>query len=632
MKTVFINGNIFTAKDTQTFVQSMMVEDGKIIWTGMESELPQAMIAETNSGALRYVDLKEKTVIPGFVDAHMHPVMLAEYSKQIACLPPTVNSIADLVGEIAKVREEILASAPLSVSPKDDTQTESTPLTDADALPWIRGWGYDEGKYAEKRSPNRYDLDKGSPDLPVFLVRSCEHIRCVNSKALEIAGITKDTPDPPGGAIDRDENGEPTGVLRENARDLVLPFMPEDTKEELIDALVDLSQLLTSQGIVGVADMGNLHPGGNYELYEAAAKKGFKQRVALYYMWDYFKDDPTFADYLIEPKGGDTAQGSVPSKPCDANQKSEPSKPDDVCQGSMPPKMDYNNRIRITGLKLIGDGSISGRTAWMNQPFLDGESGMPVYSDKDFESALAFAKKTGCQLSVHAMGGRAIDRVVSRMQPEEDWISEKPFADFPVLRVEHLTEPSDSAMKIAAEKGFAFITQPIFEYCEIETYKANMDPERLRHIYPSRTMLERGISLAFSTDAPATSWAVPSDPFPNLKSAVTRKSYDGTDIGWGDSARDDSAVGASSGNDCKDNDLPGTRSDWGERVDVAMAILLYTKKAAAVCGFAGLGQLVPGYSADFAVLSDDIFTADPDSIDQIYVEQTYINGQCVYRR
>ena len=143
-----------------------------------------------------------------------------------------MNSIEDLVTEIARVRQEIIASG----------------NNGSEEIPWIRGWGYDEGKYTEKRSPNRYDLDRGSKDLPVFLVRSCEHIRCVNSKALEIAGITKATPDPPGGSIDRDENGEPTGVLSENARDLILPFMPEDTETEIVDALVDLGQLLISQG------------------------------------------------------------------------------------------------------------------------------------------------------------------------------------------------------------------------------------------------------------------------------------------------------------------------------------------------------------------------------------------------
>ena len=163
-----------------------------------------------------------------------------------------------------------------------------------------------------------------------------------------------------------------------------------------------------------------------------------------------------------------------------------------------------------------------------------------------------------------------------------------------------MTEPSEQAMATAAEKGYAFVTQPIFEYSEIETYKVNMDENRLKQLYPYRTELDHGIQVALSTDAPATSWAVPSDPFSNIKAATTRKAYDGSDIGQ------------------------------EERIDIETAVILYTKEAAHVCGFAGLGMLTPGYSADFAVLSEDIFTIDPAQIDQVKVEATYICGNKAY--
>lgn len=532
MKRAFVNGKIFTSDTSEPgalYAEALLCDGGRILFAGAEKDLP--------AGEYPRIDLGGRTVIPGFVDAHMHPVMLADFSRQIACLPPKVNSIQELIQEIARVRSE---------KPEGG---------------WIKGWGYDEGKFAEHRSPSRYDLDKGSSDFPVFLTRSCEHIRCVNSKALELAGITRDTPDPQGGEIERDEHGEPTGVLKENARDLVLPFMPPETKESTVASLIDLGNLLTSQGIVAVTDMGNLHEGGNYEFYEEAVKRGFRQRVSLYYMWDYFMDDPLF----------------------------------DIT----PELMDRNRQIRIAGLKLIGDGSISGKTAWLSEPYLGTEEcGFPVYSDESMERALEFCKRTGCQLSVHAMGGRAIDRVIDRVYPEKDWTDGK----VPCLRVEHLTEPSDWAVARAAERGFGFASQPIFEYCEIETYKSNMDPERLRHIYPHRTMLDRGVKLCLSTDAPATSWAVPSDPFSNLKSAVTRYACDGTDIGQ------------------------------DERLDIETAMILYTKESAEVSGFAGLGVLKPGYAADFAVLSDDLFTVDPMKIDEVRVEETYIGGERVYCR
>ncbi len=537
MKTGYINGKIFTSDIDNRFIEGFIAESGKIIKTGRTREIAEE--------ADELVDLKGKTVISGFVDAHMHPLMLADYSRQIACLPPNINSIKDLVAEISKAAKKLQPGE------------------------WILGWGYDEGKYDEGRSPTKYDLDKGAPDNPVFLVRSCEHIRCVNSKALEIAGITRETKDSPGGKLGRDEKGEPNGILMENARDMVIPFMPRKTDEDRVAALVDLGKILSSQGIVAVADMGNLHPGGNYHLYKEARKRGFSQRVSLYYMWDYFMNEE---DFKISKE-----------------------------------EISFDSDIRIAGIKLIGDGSISGKTAWLKEPYLNTEDcGISVYSDESMDKAISFAKENDCQISVHAMGGRAIDRVIDRCRDEEYLCSTIKLrgcpGGIPRLRLEHLTEPDGEAMKMAGERGFAFVCQPIFAYCEIETYVKNLGKDRLKKLYPFKSILDSGVKMCFSTDAPATSWAVPSDPFSNLKSAVTRFAWDGTDIGQ------------------------------EHRVDVETAIRLYTKEAAEVSGIINLGMIKEGYDASFIVLSDDIFEINPMQIDEINVEETYVKGERVYKR
>ena len=166
---IYINGRIFTADDENPHADSMIVSDGRIRWVGKQEELPETQ------GTV--VDLNGRRVIPGFVDAHMHPVMLADFSKQITIMPPAVNSIEDLVQAIRERRE--------SQGPDR----------------WVEGWGYDEQSLLEKRSPNRHDLDRGCSDAPVCLMRTCAHIRCVNSRALEMAGIDRNTPDPPGGEI-----------------------------------------------------------------------------------------------------------------------------------------------------------------------------------------------------------------------------------------------------------------------------------------------------------------------------------------------------------------------------------------------------------------------------------------------
>lgn len=524
---IITGGKIFTSDRKHPYADSMIIEKGKIKWIGKKEELPAC--------GYPVKDLKGKRVLPGFTDAHMHPVMLADMNRQISCLPPNVHSIRELIEKIQSVRK---------------TQ---------EADQWILGWGYDEGKLAEHRSPDRYDLDKGCADAPVCIVRTCLHIRCVNSKALELAGINKDTPDPPGGKIDRDENGEPTGILRESARDFITRVMPEKTEEDTIGDLLELGKLLASQGITAVGDMGNLEPGDHLGEYRKAASMGFAQKVGLYYMWEHFAEEE---DFHFSPEA-----------------------------------LRKDGQIRIAGLKLIGDGSISGRTAWVKEPYPQtGEYGISVCPDELLESAISFCKKQGCQLSVHAMGEAAIDWIIQRVGREETWTE----GNTAYLRIEHAAEPGRRAIKQAAEKGFGIAVQPIFLYSEIESYIKNLGIERTCKTYPIRTMLDKGVKLCLSTDAPATAWAEPSNPFVCIKGAVTRKAYDGTDCGQ------------------------------QERIDIETAVQLYTKESAEIAGFEHTGQLKPGYDADFIVLDQDILALPPEQIDHISVEETYINGKQVY--
>ena len=530
MKHSFIvtNALIFTSDKENLYADSMIIEDGIITWAGRKEEMPACDFPEK--------DMEGRRILPGFVDAHMHPMMLAEMSRQISCLPPRVRSIADLREKIREVRDRQQAGQ------------------------WILGWGYDEGKLREKRSPNRYDLDQACCDAPVCVVRTCLHIRCVNSKALELAGIDRNTPDPPGGIIDRDEQGEPTGILRESARDLITKILPEKTFEDKVRELLELGKLLASQGITAIGDMGNLEPGDSFPIYEEAVRRGFPQKAAVYYMWEHFSEKPDF---------------QIPRE-----------------------RFSKDRQIRAAGLKLIGDGSVSGRTAWTDRPYLgDNEAyGMPVCSDQLLESAISFCKEHGCQLSMHAMGSRAIDRIISRISQEEKW---NPGPE-PHLRVEHVTEPSEAALDAAAKKGFGFATQPIFLYAEIESYLANLEKERVKETYPVKRMLEKGVRVCFSTDAPATAWSSPSDPFSCVKGAVTRKAWDGTDCGQ------------------------------REAVDLETALQLYTRESAELAGFEHIGQLKAGYWADFIVLEQDILKLPSDEIHKTRVAETYICGERVF--
>ena len=336
----------------------------------------------------------------------------------------------------------------------------------------------------------------------------------------------------------------------------------EKTPEDMADDLVYLNDILVSQGVTTGADMGEFINCDYHDVYDLAIEKGMAVKIAAYYMWDNVKGKK---DFTISKKD-----------------------------------QDKNSRFRIAGIKLIGDGSVSGRTAWCDEPYLGEkeECGMPVCSEKDIEDAVSFCKENGCQLSIHAMGARTIDRAIEHTWQQKSWTEGKA----PYVRLEHVAMPTKDAIKKAAKSGIAFVTQPIFLYAEIESYLTNMGLERTKENYPIADWIKEGVRISFSTDAPATAWAEPSNPFVCLKGAVTRKAWDGTDCGE------------------------------RHRVDIETAIRLYTAESAPMLGFEDIGILKPGYAADFIVLDKDILEVPYDEIDSIKVEETYIDGIKVYHR
>ncbi|TCP21077.1 hypothetical protein EV207_14627 [Scopulibacillus darangshiensis] len=524
---IFINGRIFTSNPDQPYASAMAVRDGRIAWIG----------EQTNLGEMdgKRIDLKGRRVLPGFIDAHLHPLILAQVSKQIACAPPIVHSIEDLMDQIRKQRKS------------------------RDKAEWIEGWGYDEGKLTDRRAPTRWDLDQAAPGVPVMIRRADGHIAVVNSVALERAGITKDTPNPPGGQIDKDADGEPTGVLRENAKDLVFEVMPVQTFEDNAFDLAELSSKLLSHGITAITDlMARTEPLDYFEIYNEAHNKGLKQRTVLYYKWSDLEKQPV----LDENK---------------TNRKSP---------------------VHIGGIKLFADGSVSGQTAWVNPSYHrgDGNVGIATTSKEELLAAAEAAEQNNIQLVVHAMGEQAIDLIVNTFYGKKGWLK-----DGPSIRIEHAAMPTNEAIRRAAETGFAFVPQPIFLYAEIESYLNNLGHDRTKQTYPVQSMLQAGIKVAFSSDAPGTAWADPANPFVGLKAAVTRLAHDGTDTGQ------------------------------EQRVDISTAITLYTKEAQEITRIPDVGQLIPGYHADFIVLDQDILEISPETIDEVKVEETYMGGNLVYQ-
>ncbi|MCK4581917.1 amidohydrolase family protein, partial [Candidatus Bathyarchaeota archaeon] len=206
---VLLKGKILTVDDEFTVAEAVAVKDGRVMAVGSSTE-----IEKLKGRSTEVIDLEGKTVMPGLYDSHIHVVGTGTALQMINCRTPPMMSIEDMKKAVAEKTE------------------------DSKPGEWILGRGWDQAKLAEHRNPSRWDLDEASPDNPVVLTRTCGHLLVANSAALEIGGITKDTPDPLGGKIVRNLEGEPTGMLEEGpAMNLVRRHIPETGIPETMDAI-----------------------------------------------------------------------------------------------------------------------------------------------------------------------------------------------------------------------------------------------------------------------------------------------------------------------------------------------------------------------------------------------------------
>ena len=254
----YINGKIFTGKNETDFVSAMKVTDGIIEWTGDSAAID----------AKDAIDLKGQVVVPGFVDAHIHPMLVGEIMDQATITIPDVTNIEEAIQALKKFADE---------TPEDA---------------WIEGWCWDESKLAEHRALTRHDLDKVSTSRPVHVMRSDYHSSAVNTRALELAGVTKDTKDVLGGIIEKDEHGEPTGFMIENANTFIEKVKPSKKVEQQIRNLVRVGHRFAKLGITCATEMMALLAPLNYlDVYRRAEADGLKQRITIYVLWEEIKNN-----------------------------------------------------------------------------------------------------------------------------------------------------------------------------------------------------------------------------------------------------------------------------------------------------------------------------------------------------
>jgi predicted amidohydrolase YtcJ len=455
---LFVNGKVFTGRGEDDFVTAFRITEGTFSWVGKHSDLDPIDAATA-------IDLRGRTVIPGLLDVHTHPAFLATLVNAVRCLPPEVDSLAGLLDRL-----------------------RTHPSLGAGSDRWIEGFGYDESKYPEGRGPTAADLNRVSSTQPVFVQRCDGHSSVANHRALELAGITHDTPDPPGASFGRDDDGRLNGLLIEtNATDIVAAAIPQPDEAQQARNLAGLNNHFLERGIVAVADLLATMVPHPLRTFRAAQDGGLRVQCALYYGWPAGANIPDLSD--------DERTG----------------------------------RMKIAGVKLFMDGAYSNRTAWTEDAYPGStDHGMHTLADDDLRAAVAWARRNRVQVAVHAMGDRALNHVLDMFADEEPWMG-----DLPSIRLDHATLFSIEMIERlnAARMSFAVVSHSIFLFAEYDSYQRNLSAAQFEIAYPIRSLYEWVPLTALSSDNPATAWADADNVFVSIKAAVLRRAYNGADMG-----------------------------------------------------------------------------------------------------
>lgn len=452
---VFLNGSVITLDKNRTITTAAAVAGDRILLVGDDAEIREYVGSRT-----QVVDLAGRALVPGFNDAHCHPMHYGRSLSQIDCRPQVVRRVDQIT---AAIQQETERHEPGQ---------------------WIQGRGYDDSWLEPNFAITRLDLDPVSPYHPVCLTRACGHVIVVNSQALAQAGIDRNTADPPGGQIDRDQAGEPTGVLRETAMELVYSQIPPDSPAEAELYIKQAALKYLAAGITSVHDaMVEIPSYGAYlRLHQA---KSLPLRVTMMVEEDVF-DFLSLAG-LASGFGDDW--------------------------------------LRVGPLKILLDGGIGARTAAMSEPYANdpGNRGILWMEQPELNALVQRAFDSGFQVATHAIGDRAIE---SALTAYEQVLTGSPRPDHR-FRIEHLSLPLGDQIERVANLGIFINSQPIFVKEAGDAYLANLGEVKAHLALPFKRLLDAHIPLAGSSDSPVSCFA----PMQGIQTAVTRCTANGVVLG-----------------------------------------------------------------------------------------------------
>jgi len=538
MKTIYHGGRVFTGALPLT--EAFIVENGRFTAAGTSEEL----LARRADGDELF-DLEGRFVCPGFNDSHMHLLNLGNTLEICDLTGPATSSLAALQQALRSFADQHQLSG--------------------EALLLGRGWNQDFFSPATG-IPTRHDLDAVSAELPVCIIRCCGHSLVVNTRALELLGIDENTPVPEGGAIERGADGKLNGVFLDTAMVLVQSRFPVPTREELKQRILAAAAALNAVGVTS-CHSDDLCAFENLSwreilaaLQELNAENALTVRV---YEQSQFVDTEGLQSFL--DLGLTTGCG--------------------------------NEMFKIGPLKLVGDGSLGARSAYMSTSYADApeEKGLAIFTQEQFNDMISLAHEHGMDAAIHVIGDGILDRVLNAF---EYAFARKPqgSARSGLVHVQ-LTRPDQ--LKRIHDLGLSAHVQCIFIDYDSHIVHARAGEKLASTSYAFRTMKEMGIPVSNGTDCPVEY----PNPMRGLQCAVTRQPLDGS--------------------------LPPYRPE--EAFTVEEALQIYTAAGAYASHEEDFkGKIQPGMVADFVILDKSPFDVPAGDIHKIKTLQTFLGGRCVY--
>ncbi|PZU06129.1 MAG: hydrolase [Sphingomonas sp.] len=468
---LFVNGHVLTVDKSFSTVSAVAVKDGRIVATG------GAELAGRYSAARR-IDLGGRTLMPGFIDTHLHLYGLSHRAIE----PAKATSIADL--------KAMVAAKAKALGPGE----------------WIIGYGWDEAQLADHRVPTRADLDAAAPDNPVALTRAGAHSIVANSLAFQKAGITAKTPDPESGLIEHGPNGEPSGIIRERT-DLITSLVPNDTPDQMRPSYIASLKALLALGITSFMEA--FTSIDDEPVGKGGKEAGEETRPGpSLHSWREFRS-------IYDEMGADLPRITLYIAYPGAKRLRE-----------FPYHTGYgNDRIKLGPIgETPYDGGFTGPTALTKEDY----KGLPGFRGKAFmtrEKALELVQvsaERGWQLGIHAIGDAAIETMAGVYH---DVLVTRPKSDHRWFLSHFTMQPSDATMDQMVKDGVYAAAQPNFLYNLEGRYEATLDGARLENINPVGVPLRHNVKMAFGSDN------LPIGPMVGLYAAISRKGPDGREFG-----------------------------------------------------------------------------------------------------